>query len=72
MILKNILDDRREENYCPTRGMGEKPTPLDEDFRLFVDAAARIQGVKGSSKGWEGLFTCPLEPLDPWTPSLQL
>jgi hypothetical protein len=27
--------------------MGEKPSPSDEDFSLIVDAAARIQGVKG-------------------------
>jgi hypothetical protein len=27
--------------------MGEKPPLLGEDFRLFVDAAARIKGVKG-------------------------
>jgi len=37
--------------------MGEKPSPLGEDFSLIVDAAAWIQGVKGSSKGWDGLFT---------------
>jgi len=41
--------------YCPTRGMGEKPSPLSEDFSLIVDTAARIQGVKSSrilAKAW--------------------
>ena len=43
--------------YCPTRGMGEKPSPLGEDLSLIVDAAVRIQGVKDSSKSLDGLFT---------------
>jgi len=30
-------------DFAPTRGMGEKPSPLGEDFSLIVDAAARIQ-----------------------------
>jgi hypothetical protein len=30
-------------DYCPTRRMGVKPTPLSEDFGLIVDAATRIQ-----------------------------
>jgi len=34
--------------YCPTRGMGEKPSALGEDFSLFFDAAARVQGFKDS------------------------
>jgi len=46
--------------------MGEKPSPLGEDFSLIVDAAAWIQGVKDSSKGLDGLFTWPLEPSNPW------
>ena len=40
------------EDYCPTRGMGEKPSPLSKDFSLIVDTAARIQ-----VKGLDGLFT---------------
>jgi len=43
--------------YCPTRGMGEKPSPLGEDFSLFVDAAARVQEFKDLRKGLDGLFT---------------
>ena len=38
----------RCNHYCPTRGMGEKPSPSDENFNLSVDTAARIQEVKGS------------------------
>jgi hypothetical protein len=33
--------------YFPTRGMGEKPSPLGKDFSLIVDVASRIQGVQG-------------------------
>jgi len=29
--------------YCPNRGMGENPSPLDEDFSLFVDAVVRFK-----------------------------
>jgi len=35
-------------NYYPTRDMGEKPSPLGEDFSLMVDVASRVQGVQGS------------------------
>ena len=43
--------------HCPSRGMGAKPSPSGEDSRLIIDATARIQGVKGSRKGWDGLFS---------------
>jgi len=45
--------------------MGEKPSPLDENFSLFVDAAARIQGFK-QWLGWSFHLTPrTLESLDP-------
>ena len=43
--------------HCPSRGMGAKPSPSGEDSRLIFAATARIQGVKGSRKGWDGLFS---------------
>ncbi len=45
--------------YCPTRGMGEKPSPLGEDFSLIVDVATRVQG-----KVRKVFFTYPLKPLN--------
>ena len=38
--------------------MGEKPSLLGEDFRLFVDAAARIQAKAG--------MVFLLDPANPW------
>jgi hypothetical protein len=37
--------------------MGEKPSPIGEDFSLFVDTASRVEGVKESRKGLDSLFT---------------
>ncbi len=47
--------------YCPIRGMGEKPSPLGEDFSLicltFQDS--RGPGVQDSSKDIVDFFTTP-------------
>jgi len=50
--------------------MGEKPSPLGENFILIVDAAARIKGFK-ERRGWS--FHLPprtLGSLDPKTSAL--
>jgi len=52
--------------YCPTRGMGEKPSLLGEDFRLSVDTAARIQGVKGEKIQAKAGMVFSLDPWNPW------
>ena len=50
--------------------MGGKPSPLGEDFSLFVDAATKIEGFKGSGfkqrLGWSFHLTPrTLGSLDP-------
>ena len=43
--------------------MGEKPSPLGEDFSLIVDVASRIQGVQGpriQGKAWTVFSLGPL------------
>jgi hypothetical protein len=37
--------------------MGERPSLLGDDPSLFVDTAVRVEGVKESRKGLDGLFT---------------
>ena len=51
--------------YCPTRGMGEKPSPLGEDFSLMVDVASRIQGAQGPRIQGKTWMVFSLGPLDP-------
>jgi len=53
-------------NYCPTRKMGEKLSPLCEDFSLIVGAAARIQGLKGSRIQAKAWMVFSLDPSNPW------
>ncbi len=36
-----------EGHYCPPRGLGEKPSPLGEDFSSIF-CAARVRGVEDS------------------------
>ena len=52
--------------YCPTRGMGEKPSALGEDFSLFFDAAARVQGFKDSRIQGKAWMVFSLDPSNPW------
>ena len=52
-------------DYRPTRGMGEKPSPLGEDFSFNMcnisgfNPACSGTGVKDSSKGIVDFFTTP-------------
>ncbi|MFH1349982.1 MAG: hypothetical protein ABII26_03505, partial [Pseudomonadota bacterium] len=38
---------QKEKSYCPTREMGENPSPLGEDFGSIF-CAARVRGVEDS------------------------
>jgi len=55
----------RRRIYCPTRGMGEKPSPLGEDFSFTMcnisgfNPACSGTGVKDSNKGIVDFFTTP-------------
>jgi len=58
LILAKIDNDANRDEvpidkhiFCPTRGMGEKPSPLGEDFSLMVDVASKGQGFK-ERLGW--------------------
>jgi hypothetical protein len=50
--------------------MGEKTLALGEDFSLFVDAAARIQGFKQRLEWTFHLTPRTLGSLDPKPPAL--
>jgi len=66
-IVKPIFPAITDEcGYCPTRGMGAKPSPSGEDFSLIVDAAARIQGVNGSRTQAKAWMVFSLDPSNPW------
>jgi len=45
--------------------MGEKPSPLGEDFSLMVDVASRIQRVQGPSIQGKACMVFLLGPLNP-------
>ena len=57
--IRQTLFINKKTINCPLRGMGEKPSPSGEDFSLFVDAAARVQG----RKAW---MVFSLDPSNPW------
>ena len=56
--IRQTLFINKKTINCPTRGMGEKSSSSGEDFSLFVDAAARVQG-----KAW---MVFSLDPSNPW------
>ena len=65
--IRQTLFINKKTINCPTRGMGEKSSSSGEDFSLFVDAAARVQG-----KAWMVFSLTPrtLGSLDPKTSAL--
>jgi hypothetical protein len=45
--------------------MGEKPSPLGEDFSLMVDIASRIEEVQGPKVQGKAWMVFSLGPLNP-------
>jgi len=82
MQVKKTVNKIVARFYCSIRGMGEKASPLGEDFSLFM-CSQRIQGSKGSriqvkpsAVGHRQAVGCPTDqeqraenlPLGSWTP----
>ena len=63
---KNAYLKKQPVFYCPARGMGEKPSPLGEDFSLIVDASSRVQGVQGPGIQGDVWMVFSLGPSNPW------